>query len=274
MAEKLTREEAFEILELEPDAPLDKVKKKYENYMRRAKFDTSFDEERITSAYDTIMGIDWGNFEPDEAYSQKGINKKKIENFFYHNTRSMLYILGVVVVVVSVFLLVVLGKTRYDYTITLIGGLNIKDQEVMNEYYEELLGVDDVVVDYVFVQAGSADAGLSEDSMLKLMGSLLGNDSDLFIVEADFAKFLSYEGALKDLAPHLDTIGIPKDDPDLLYWYDGASGEIAAAYRFGEKSIFTEGVTGRVPTYVCVPHRMEVSEMTITVIKDLIQQNK
>lgn len=274
MADKLTREEAFEILGLEPDAPLDKVKKKYENYMRRAKFDDSFDEDRITKAYDAIMGINWGNFEPDEAYTRKGINKKKIENFFYHYKRSAIYLLVVIVVVVSVVLLIVLGRTNYDFTITLIGGLNIKDQEVMNEYYEELLGVDEVIVDYIFMQPGSADAGLSEESMLKLMGSLLGNDSDMFIVDADFAKFLSYEGALKDFTPHLELMEIQKDDPDLLYWYDGANGEIAAAYRFGEKSIFTEGVTGRVPAYVCVPHRAEVNEMTIAVIKDLIQQNK
>ena len=45
--------------------------------MRRAKFDDTVDEELVTNAFDTLMGIHWGNFEPDPVYLEKGINKKK-----------------------------------------------------------------------------------------------------------------------------------------------------------------------------------------------------
>ncbi len=274
MEDKMTREKAYEILGLEPDAPLDRVKIKYENYMRRAKFDETFDEETITRAYDTIMGIDWGNFEPDEAYTKKGINKKKIENFFYHYKRGGLYLLGVTVVIVSVILLIVVGRTSYDYTITLIGSLNIKDQEVMTTYYEELLDVEDVLVDYIMINANSADGSLTEEGMYRLMGDLQGGESDLYIVSAEFAKFLSYDGALRDLTPHFSQIGIQREDENILYWYREGTGEIAAAYKFGNKSIFTKGITGRVPEYFCIPHRAEFTEMTEIVIKDLIEQNK
>ncbi|MBN2557145.1 MAG: hypothetical protein JXB33_00170 [Clostridia bacterium] len=274
MDEKMTREQAFEILQIDPSTPTDKVKIKYENFMRRAKFDDTLDDRLITKAYDTIMGIDWGNFEPDEAYAKKGINKKKIENFFYLYKRNLAYGAVVLVMVTVILLLIFTGRVKYDYQITLIGSLNISDQEVMADYYEELLGVENVMIDYILIQTDSADGALTGESMNKLFGDLNGGDSDLFIVNPEFAKFLSYDGALLDMTPYLADMGIAADDPDLLRWYKEGNGEIAAAYKFGNQSIFNSGTTGRVPEYFCMPYQAEFSDKTAAVVKDLIEQNK
>ena len=273
MTDNMTKEKAFEILQLDPDTSKDKVKQKYENFMRRAKFDKSFDEELITKAFDTIMGIQWGNFEPDPAYSEKGLNKKKIENFFYQYKRGLAYGSAVFVLVAVVIILIITGTTRYDYKISVLGAVTIKDQEVMAEYYEELLGKKNVLIDYYIVSGGS-DASMDENFMYKLMGDLQGGESDLFIVGAEYAKFLSYDGALTDLEPYLSDFGISSSDERVLYWYEEDGTEMAAALRFGDISIFNEGINGLVPSYIVIPHHAKYSEETTTVILDLLSQNK
>ncbi len=273
MDEKMTKEKAYEILQLDPSESLDKVKAKYENYMRRAKFDDAFDDVLITKAYDTIMGIDWGNFKPDPAYSEKGLNKKKVENFFYHNTRRLIYGTVVFVLIVATLLMFILGKVRYDYKISILGQLTISDQEMMAVYYEELIDEKEVLIDY-YIVGNSKDGSISESFLYKLTGDLQGGESDLFIIVPEFAKFLSYEGALTDLSPYLAEFGISPDDENILYWYKEGGDEIAVAYRFGNKSIFNKGMSGLVPEYFAIPHRAEYSEQTETIILDLINQNK
>ena len=273
MTEDMTREKAFEILQLDPATPTEKIKQKYENFMRRAKFDESLDAKLITKAYDTIMGINWGNFEADPAYSEKGLNKKKIENFFYHNKRGLVYSIAVFVLIAATILMIVTGKVRYDYKISVLGQVALSDQEKIAEYYEELLGKKNVLIDY-YIVANSADASMDEGFMYKLMGDLQGGESDLFIVVPEYAKFLSYDGALTDLTPYLTDWGVLSDDTNLLYWYEENGGEMVAAYRFGNTSIFNQGMNGLVPEYFAIPHHAEYSEETRIVIMDLIKQNK
>ncbi|MBN1623993.1 MAG: hypothetical protein JXN10_07585 [Clostridia bacterium] len=274
MENKMTKEQALEILQLEPSATTEQIKKKYENFMRRAKFDDSFDEELVTKAYDTLMGYQWGNFEPDPVYLEKGINKKKIENFFYLYKRNLVYGIAVAAIVITVLAMILFGKVRYDYTIVLIGSLNIRDQAVMAEYYQELLDVDNVLVDYVLIQADSADGSLTEEGMNKLFGYFQSGEADLFVVTEETAKFLSYEGALNDLGQYLPQLGLAEDDDRVLYWYQEDEEEIAAAIHFGSNSIFTEGINGKAPEFVSLSETGELTENTKTIILDLLEQNR
>lgn len=273
MSDNMTREKAFEILQLDPSTPTEQIKQKYENFMRRAKFDETFDEQIITQAYDTLMGIHWGNFKTDPVYTEKGINKKKIENFFYHNKRNLVYGLIAAVLVFSTISMILFGGQRYDYKISIIGQVTLADQEMMAQYYEELLGKKNVLIDYYIVGDGG-DGTMDEGFMIKLMGDLQGGESDLFIVGDEYAKFLSYEGALMDITPFLSEIGIISDDENLLNWYDEDGKLIAAAYRFGNKSIFNSGMSGLVPEYFAIPHHAEFSDETRIVVQDLINQNR
>lgn len=272
MSDNMTREKAFEVLQLDPSTPTDKIKQKYENFMRRAKFDETLDEELITKAFDTIMGIHWGNFEVDAAYTDKGINKKKIENFFYQYKRGLIYSIALFVLIAGTLLMIFVGKVRYEYKISVLGQVVISDQLKMAEYYENLLGKKHVLIDYYIV--GGSGSELDEGFMTKLMGDLQGGESDLFIIGAEYAKFLSYDGALMDLTPFFSDFGIIPGDENLLYWYEENGGEIAAAYRFGNKSIFNSGMNGLVPEYFAIPHHAEYSDETKIVVQDLILQNR
>lgn len=269
----MTREKAFEILQLDPSASTEKVKQKYENFMRRAKFEESLDQDQITKAYDTIMGINWGNFERDPAYDEKGLNKKKIANFFYHNTRGLIYGTVAFLLVAATIIMIITGSTRFDYKISILGAVTMRDQEVMQVYYEDLLDVKDVQVDY-YLNSGGEDSSMDESMMYKLMGDLQGGESGIFIVDEEYSKFLSADGGLMDMTPFLEDFGISADDENILYWYDEYGDQIAAAYRFGTESIFTEGLTGTVPEYFAIPHHAEYSDETIAVVIDLIKQNR
>ncbi len=143
MGENMTREKAFEIFQLDPSTPTAKIKLKYENFMRRAKFDDSLDEVLITKAFDTIMGIDWGNFEADPAYSEKGLNKKKIENFFYHNKRSLIYGIAAFVLIAATILMIVTGKAGINFpkeTINIMMAPKAKKPQVKLELPIKIVG--------------------------------------------------------------------------------------------------------------------------------------
>ena len=273
MTENMTKEKAYEILQLDPDTSKTKIKQKYENFMRRAKFDDSLDEVLITKAFDTLMGIQWGNFEPDPAYSEKGLNKKKIENFFYQYKRGLAYGSAAFIMIAVIIILIITGSTRYDYKISVLGAVTIKDQELMEEYYEELLGKKNVLVDY-YIVSGGADASMDENFLFKLMGDLQGGESDLFIIGSEYAKFLSYDGGLSDIEAYLSEWGISPNDERVLYWYEEDGTEMAAALKFGNISIFNKGMNGLVPSYIAIPHHAEYSEETKTVIIDLLSQNR
>lgn len=273
MENNMTKEQAYEILQLDGNATTEQIKKKYENFMRRAKFDDTVDEELVTKAFDTLMGINWGNFEPDPAYQEKGLNKKKVENFFYHYKRSLAYGIAVAVIIITSLALIIFGKVRYDYTILMIGSLNIRDQEAMASYYEELLDVDNVLVDYVLMQSGSADGALTEEGMNKLFGYFQSGDADLLIVTEETAKLLSYEGALSDLTQFLPVFGLSDDDERILYWYQEGEPNIAAAIHFGNNAVLAAGINGQAPEFLALPEIRELDENTKTVILDLLKDN-
>ena len=269
----MTKEQAFKILGLEPTASKNRIKLKYANCTRRAKFDTSYDIEAATKAFDTIMGYTFGNFEPDEAYNQKGINKKKIESFFYLYRRSLAMLLFSVIAVGLFFALWLGDIAHYDYILTVIGRVEITDRDFLSDYYTEMLGIDEVLTDR-FAVGPFSDGSITEVGIFKLYQDMASGDSDIYIVSDDFAKFLSSEGAVKDLSVYFDQFGISPDDKNILWWYGEKGEDIAAAYRFGNSNTLNMGYGGEIPEYFCIPFRVEVDDMTAMVVADLNMKDK
>lgn len=141
----MTKEQAYEILGLDSTATDTQIKKKYANCARRAKFDSSYDMVSATEAFDTLMGYSWGTFESDPRYTQKGFNIKKVESFFYLHTRAVIYSIAVFIVIIGSVIIFFATRVNSDYSLTVIGSSIIRNQEVIQEYYEELLGVDEVL---------------------------------------------------------------------------------------------------------------------------------
>ncbi len=269
----MTKEQAYEILGLDSSATDTQIKRKYANCARRAKFDSSFDMYSATEAFDLIMGYSWGNFSPDPRYTQKGFNIKKAESFFYLHTRALIYSIAVFLVLISIVIVFFATKVNSDYSLTVIGSSIIKNQEVIHDYYEELLDVDEVLCSNYTI-GDFSDNEVSLAGYWWLYQDLAGGDSNIFILPVDVAKMLSSEGAVKDLTPFLEILGISEASPNIVWWEDEDGNNIAAAYYFNESDILNQSYAGKIPDCFSIPFRMDVDELTMLVMKDFVNNGK
>lgn len=269
----MTKEQAYEILGLDNSATDKIIKHKYANCARRAKFDSSFDFDSITEAVDTLLGYSWASFERDSRYEQKGINLKKIERFFYLHTRAFIYSIVIFLVILSTIIIFFLTKVNSDFSLTVIGAAVIKNQEEIQEYYEELLDVDEVLCS-TYVVGDFADQELSRNGYWWIYQDLAGGDSNIFILDADMVKMLASEGAVKDLRPYLERLGISESNPNIIWWLDEYGHNIAAAYYFNDSDILNNNYMGEMPNCFCIPFRVDVNDMSFKVMDDFIKNGK
>ena len=264
----MTKEQAFKIIELDRTVSKDKIKARYENLMRDAKFNKSVDTELITEAYDIIMDVEWTGYDPS-VYSVKGINKKKIINFIYYYKWHVLSISLIALILLTTTLLVIFGNPTPDYSITILGGTVLERPNAASDHYTELLDVDHVQLS-IFTVGEFADGQVGLTGMNSLRFDLASGDSDIYLLSDDFAKFLSYEGAAKDLTPLLEKAGVPLTDENIIWWYNEDGEDIAAAYRYGSSDIISQCFSGFIPDCFLIPFRADFTELTDVMINDLI----
>lgn len=266
----MTKEQAYEILGLELTVAETQIKRKYANCARRAKFDPSFDMQSATEAFDTIMGYSWGAIKKDPRYTQKGLNVKKVESFFYLHTRALIYGLVVFLILISIAIVFFTTMVNSDYSLTVIGSSIIENQEVIQEYYEELLDIDEVLCSNYTI-GDFSDEEISQAGYWWLYQDLAGGDSNIFILPVELARMLSSEGAVKDLTPYLGILGISESNPNIVWWEDEEGNNIAAAYYFKDSDILYSSYVGKIPDCFSIPFRMDIDEKSILVMKDFIE---
>lgn len=98
----MTREKAYEILELEMDSSNDIISKKYENLMRLAKTNDSYDKNLLFEAYELLIG------NPYQTASSKKTRYKKLDNFLYYYGKRI--IIGIIVIAAITFLVILLTQ--------------------------------------------------------------------------------------------------------------------------------------------------------------------
>jgi len=223
----MTKEQAYDIFKLKETATKEQINKKYENFMRRAKFDKSVDDVLITKAYDTLLGYNWGEIDTESQYYQKGLNKKKIENFFYHYTRHLIYGAFALIVFSALLISIFSRQPQPDIGILVMGSTIVTDQIALEEQFEADYNFDFVQVINV-PMSHSADGELTSSYMYKLATTLQGGEVEIIFSGIDELKFLTEEDACEDLSKHFEQLGITKDD-DRIVWLRGFDGVLIAA---------------------------------------------
>ena len=265
----MKKEQAYKILGLDSSASNAQIKRKYANCARRAKFDSSYDFEAATEAFDTLLGYSWGKLNDDSWQAEKGKNKKKVESFFYLHTRALIYSIFVFIVLFGSILLFIMTKVNYDFKITVIGSSIVDNLDEMETYYERLIGVDKVLCTSYPI-GNYSDQEISEAGYLHLFQDIAGGESDIFILHMDIIKMLSSEGALQDLSPYISELGLTEGNPNIFWWFGEGDNNIAAAYYFEESDILDIGFKGEIPGFFSVPIGRDINDNTITVMMDLI----
>jgi hypothetical protein len=262
---------AYEILELSSDATTVEVKKKYENFMRLTKFDKSFDEVLITDAFDTIMGYKFGKVEKDPAYTAKGINKKKIDNFFYHYSRHLVYGSIALIVFGALFISIFSKQPKPDVGVMVLGNTYVSNQEQAEIFLAEKYNFEFIrVIGIPLTQTN--DATLNDTNIFKLATVLQGGEADLIVADLNAIQFLAPEDALEDLSKHFEELGIKSDD-ERIVWLKGMNGEeIAAGINLGDYTDLDEFLSGDSLTYIAIADYTANTENAYKMFSEIISE--
>lgn len=266
----MTKQRAYEILELEQGSTKDQVKKKYENFMRLTKFDKSYDEKLLTKAFDLLMGVNWGDIENEQDYYEKGLNKKKIENFFYHYKRHMIFG-GIALITFSLIFISIFSRNpKPDVGILIIGNALVDEIVPIEDYFENTYEIDFVRV--IPINIGySASGEFGEANMYKLATTLQGGEGDLIFTDEDSLKFLANDGALEDLSVHFDELGINETDTRIAWEVDYYGKRIAAGIILDVSEDLKDYIIGENLIYLAIPDYTINTEQAYIIAKGLIK---
>ncbi len=264
----MTKQRAYEILELEQGASKDHIKKKYENFMRLTKFDKSYDEKLLTEAFDLLMGVNWGDIENEQDYYEKGLNKKKIENFFYHYTRHLIFG-GIALITFSIiFISIFIVNPKPDVGVLMIGSAVVDDPIAIEDYFETTYEIEFVRV--IPINIGySASGEFGEANMYKLATTLQGGEGDLIFTDKSSLTFLANDGALEDLSVHFGELGINESDERIIWENDYYGKRIAAGILLVGFDDFESYISGYLQ-YLAIPDYTINTEQAYIIAKGLI----
>ncbi|MBN2852128.1 MAG: hypothetical protein JXQ23_05265 [Clostridia bacterium] len=265
----MTEERAYEILELDKDASKEEIKKKYENFMRLTKFDKSYDEKLITEAFDFLMGYSWGEVKGEADYYAKGINKKKIENFFYHYSRHLLYGIIALVIFGAIAISVLSRQPKPDVGVLMTGDTFVTDSVAIETAIEQDFGFEFVRVIPVMISL-TADGEVNSANMTLLATTLQGGEGDVIFTDLKTLTFLAKEDTLEDLSLHFDELGIDKDDSRIMWMKNDIYNTVyAAGINLGDFNEFDDYLTNPL-TFIAIPDYTRNTENAFIMMKQYI----
>lgn len=272
MTENMTKEMALEILGLQSDATREEIERKYENFMRQSKYDDAIDVDVITRAHDFLLGYEWGEFKKDPAYTEKGINRKKISNFFYHYKLKLLGGAALFLLLGIVLVTWIGGRERHDLGVAFVGDLMINDTQGMRNHLSETYGFDKLGVTYASYVLDQGEVSVA--IMMRLMGIITDPTYHVLFMNREAAEFLSGEVAIEDLTGHLAVLGIGPEDDRLLTIVNDQFETVIAAIYIGEDVRMREHVDGSVPTYVGMTRKNNDPEKALQLILAVLEQSQ
>jgi len=268
----MTKEQAYKILELRQEASKEEIKKKYENFMRLVKFDNTYDEKKLTEAFDVLMDYSFGEIKNEKDIYKKGINKKKIENFFYYYKRHLIYGFIALICFSTIFISLFSRQPKPDAGVLFTGNTYVSDPVSVEKYFQDTYGYDFIRVLSISMSI-SPDGGVNSANMFKFAGILQGGEADIIVTDNRTLNFLASDGALEDLKQYFELFGIKEDDKRIIWLEDFDKGIIAAAIKVDSFNTFREQMSGATLTYIAMPDYTKNAENALDIISQIIKSD-
>lgn len=221
----MTREEAYQILEVHEGANREEIETRYTMLTRRYRHDASLEANahvaKIIEAYDLLTGkrIEREKVDPDDLKVVLGKERREWRNIFDYGWKPFVVGLIVVALIFSI-LYSVLTNVQPDYKVTYLGAFgDIRDR--FGESWEELLKENDFAenpfVDILPIYEGM-DPQTESAMMMKAVLVISGVDgTDLIILDKESFERYSAQGAFADIEDLYQTL--QADKPEAMERY-------------------------------------------------------
>jgi len=262
----LDKKDALLILQINEEATKKQIEKRYEIILRQARFDKTIDTTIICEAYDCLT--------KNYNYEDKSIMKQKIENFWYYNSKLILFITGMLIfsVLGMVFIsLYIKAHPKPDLTLFFVGDKLITSEEIklIKEYCKDTLGFEAVDVQtYILVKEWAIKPG--EITIEKLSRIVKSTSVGFVVANGNSILELLKEGVLADLTLHWNNLGIKKDDERIYKLYSHNGNEVPYTIKpYGTDIFGVDNLLEKFP-YVAIFRKSIFDNKTCDAIKKIL----
>ncbi|MCK5812423.1 MAG: J domain-containing protein [Clostridiales bacterium] len=247
----------YDLLGVSEDAKKDVIDNAYNKLLIRARHDDSIDMQTINDAYDHLTG----NVKPVVTEHEKSRREKAVKR-----TGAMpFYIIGgIILAVVLILVLPSIFTKTPDLAVTFVGGYSINDEATILENKIEDLGIKNVEVTRIFLDANASSAEADYAGRLALGGMLQSNEGDLLITTKQAFNYLLIDDATLMVLSQsiLADLGIELNSNRLVY-----QNGIPYGIDVSDISLVTDAVSGNGETIICIANSSEHFDEVIMAIK-------
>ena len=247
--EKLSKEKCYKILGLEPGVSENVVKNKYGALLRQYKQKTDeygvTDEdaayfERITKAYDEIMGIthDFSFYDPSSSVPY-GLQKFWAKVCaFCDQYNVLLILLGIMVVGSIIFAWQIVRNGEEDMRLKFVGAYGAVSENTLKKQIDtKSEAVENVQLSFYTVTTGTSFDQSSQAQATAFLSQILSGTLDVVLIDKESFDVYVAEKAFKDIQFLLDEYYAENPDAKKLDTFSYSSED-------GEKIVVPEGVYG------------------------------
>ncbi len=260
------RKEDLDILGLKEGFNRKDLEYAYSIMLKKAKYDPSFDVDRVNQAYSNLLDLK----ELPEISEEEKIKRQKRMRF---TENRIFYVAGLLVIVIVFFVsLSAIKRKNIDLRICFVGEVFVEDRDALKELIRPDVSLNKTNIGNIYLTMGG-DGEFSYNSTQSLIFSLLAGDFDLLICDYEALSFLTADindFLILDLYEFFGDANeeFNKKDFNYISFY-----QIPFAIKMDKSYINEEYLNTYKDLYLCVPLKVKNIENVLETIYHLREIN-
>jgi len=190
------------------------IKSKYKISLKQEKNGEDINLQEITEAYNELMGF--------EKYKKLDVNSKsfKVRQFLFHYLSYIIIFAGIVSLLLWMFL-PKLTEKKPDLSVTFVGSFYLLESEELEaQLYNNIDGLEKLVVEIIYLDKNSPDGEYDEAGRVRLAGTIISKQADIFIEDDENFTFMISEGVLMPLDDIIPVLDVKIEPSRYIYGVD------------------------------------------------------
>jgi len=215
----MDRQKALQILGLKENCSENQIKKKYKVLLTKNKTGQDVNIDNVTDAYNFILGY--------EQYEKLDKNSKsyKIRKYLFNYLSYIIIFLGIAGFI-AWLIVPKLTEVEPDLSITYVGNYYLLEAEEMETLiYDGIDGIENLVVEIIYLDNQASDAEYDKAGRVRLAGTIISKQADIFIEDDDNFVFLLSDNVLMPLDDIIPILDIEIDPKRFIYGIDSTDGQ-------------------------------------------------
>jgi len=210
----MERKKALQIMGLNETCSEKEIKSKYKVFLKQEKSGEDINLQEITKAYNELMGL--------EKYERLDVNSKsfKIRKFLFHYLSYIIIFIGIISLLLWMFV-PKLTEEKPDLSVSFVGSFYLLESEKLEtQLYKNINDLEKVVVEIIYLDKNSADGEYDKAGRVRLAGTIISGQADIFVEDDENFTFMVSEGVLMPLDDIIPLLNMKIEPSRYIYGVD------------------------------------------------------